>query len=612
MKRFLSSFSRITFRVTFLAIALLAALIFRHLSDLMNLNALRPRITDLLQKSFHCQVVLGTVDAELIPSPGVIVHNVVFLSPVSPHRVLTSVAGVHLWISQSGLLHHRLQIRAVRFWKARFIVHHLQIPNGEAQWEMLPIPHSDTGNDESGIDRWEVRDGTLEFWDHSQTRTVKWKIDRLNGQILPPSQTAALAGHVEVFGNDSLLDLHYDATQKYPIRAKFNQVDITAAQALGISIPFIHIPSAAITIQARLTPSLTIQAALRPSADSGDIQIHARKTTSGSWVWSADGKNTVLPNTDFRLPEWTAGGDTQNTFVKAQATTAGGGTAGVFWKKPADHETALLTVEASSVTIREVLELFNLQSPSGNVTSHPSAFNPYGYESWVIRSGSMASMLRPEATFEILDSTIDVNGMLVQMTGAFDLQGTTRRAKIRGTAANIPLQSVLESFFAPPAAITGTGQMDFDLQFPLTKAWSNDLSGLMNVQIVSGVIRRLKTVYRIISVLNLENYLRLRLPEVTAQGIPFNTLTGHVVAQVGVFSSEDLFLKSDSLNIGAKGNVNIPQKNLHLILRLEMFRFVEDILKQVPITHWIFKKPNKILFPLVVTLEGPWDDVDVR
>ena len=43
-----------------------------------------------------------------------------------------------------------------------------------------------------------------------------------------------------------------------------------------------------------------------------------------------------------------------------------------------------------------------------------------------------------------------------------------------------------------------------------------------------------------------------------------------------------------------------------------MLRFLEDILKDVPVTHWIFKKPNKILFPLIVTLEGTWDDVDVR
>ena len=129
------------------------------------------------------------------------------------------------------------------------------------------------------------------------------------------------------------------------------------------------------------------------------------------------------------------------------------------------------------------------------------------------------------------------------------------------------------------------------------------------MEVKDGVLKALKTMYRIMAVLNLGNYLRLRLPSVTAAGIEFDELSGHLVFQNGVLSTEDLFLKSPNMNIGAKGSLDIPGRGVKATLRLEMLRFLEDILRDVPITHWIFKKPNKIFLPLVVSLEGPWDDI---
>ena len=68
-----------------------------------------------------------------------------------------------------------------------------------------------------------------------------------------------------------------------------------------------------------------------------------------------------------------------------------------------------------------------------------------------------------------------------------------------------------------------------------------------------------------------------------------------------MLSSDDLFLKSPDMNIGAKGSVDMAHQRVKVVLRLEMLRFLEDIFRYVPITHWLFKKPNKILFPLIVT-----------
>ena len=207
---------------------------------------------------------------------------------------------------------------------------------------------------------------------------------------------------------------------------------------------------------------------------------------------------------------------------------------------------------------------------------------------------------------------MDFAGMQLNLTGSFPLTSEKRLALIQGQLYNIPAASVVESFFQPPAPLSGTGQAQFQLTFPLSDQWVQGLTGSVQVQVNGGVLLFMKTFYRIVSVLNLSNYLRLRFPQVTARGIPFESIMGHLNFKNGVLSSDDLFLKSPSLNLGAKGTVDLVQEKIKIALRLEMLRFLEDIIKLVPITHWIFKKPNKILFPLVVTVTGPWDDVDIR
>ncbi len=262
------------------------------------------------------------------------------------------------------------------------------------------------------------------------------------------------------------------------------------------------------------------------------------------------------------------------------------------------------------MTIRQILEIFKLQSASQQRSAQ--ALNPVGYEPWRVNRGSLEAVIHDGTSFDVKESDIDFAAMHLDLAGTFDLTKTNPQARLQGSLQNIPIIPVEESFFTPPSPVTGTGQGTLTLTFPLSADWIKGLSGQLQIEVDHGVVRSLKTNYRIFSVLNLGNYLRLRFPKVTAQGIVFEKLSGHFTFQNGVLSSDDLFLKSPDMNVGVKGTLDIPGKRLSSTLRLEMFRFLEDILKNVPITHWIFKKPNKIFLPLVVTVEGPLDNIDVR
>jgi len=698
------SWYHITTRSLFLAAALILALTLWYLPNFLELNEFRPQVLDFLQKTFHCHVIVGDIRGELVPYPGLIVEHVVFLEESSAARqadarrgvwraaprVLASVNGVHLWFSRK-ILEGRLQFRAVRFSRPRFIVHRETESSGEKRWTFLSVPGMTSSSAVPGgggalVDEWQIRNGSVEYWDHAAAATHKWVADQFNGSFLTGSQSGSITGKVPRLGRQAMLDLHYTGAAVFPLEAHLGAVELSAiGKETPLQVPAFE-DTADFLVKARFEPDFAVQATMEPmllphtdgkrlrvratfekdhlhahletldaapmtmevDADigkdawkaraavtgydaalvrtfyeqswvdrllgPGTLEAHAQSGGSGGWNWSALGKDFRMEGTALRIPEWSARGDSKSTTVLAHGVTAQGGTADVVWALPEASTVATLQVDADSVTLRQVLEVFNLQSkPASAAAAQPEdSMNPFGYEPWLITKGSMRALLHNGTMFEIQQSRFVIAGMQTNLSGTFELTQLNPHAHIQGDVQNIAVAPVVESFFKPPSPVTGTGKISFTLAFPMSDSWIQGLSGPIQLEIDNGLIRELKTIYRIMTVLNLSNYLRLRFPQITARGIQFQTLSGHLTFQNGVLSSEDLFSKGPTLNMGARGSVNIPARRIKISLRLEMFRFLEDILKDVPITHWMFKKPSKILLPLVVVVDGPWDNVEIR
>ncbi len=343
----------------------------------------------------------------------------------------------------------------------------------------------------------------------------------------------------------------------------------------------------------------------------GSITASIQSGHAGLWHGLVTGEGFTLKDSPFQLPMWRAQIDPGNFSLLVQGMTAEKGAAIVSWTHRTADSGSALRVDVSSVTLREVLTVFRLQSRPG-IDQTKKSWNPWGYETWPVDQGFLKAVIHPGTSLEVQESHLDLAGMSLDLKGTFDLQTSSPLAHIQGTLQDIPLAFVVESFFNPPSPITGTADTTFALVFPLSTHWIQGLNGSLDLQAAEGVVHAFKTFYRIMSVLNLTTYLRLRVPQLTAQGIVYQSLEGHLAFQQGVLSSDDLFLKSPAMNLGFQGKVDIPAQRLDTQVRIELFRFLEDVLKAVPITHWIFKKPNKIFLPLVVAVEGPWNNLDIH
>ncbi len=609
------SFSRITRWSAFLSAALLLALSLRHLPDFLELDEFRPDVVRALEENCHCKVMVGNIQGELLPYPGLAAGHVVFLEPTPKPRILAYASAVHFGVSWKSMAKHGLHFRVVRFWQPRFFLRRERGATQDIRWVFLGSPTDVEAKQNSEINRWEVRNGTLEVQDKTTRPTRSWVFDRLNGFYRVDLQSAELSGRVPAVGAKSSFIVHYDASVVHV------QVRAAAWAAMTVSVDahgagrrwdmqghVRHYQAQVVRpwFDERWTNGLTGPGSIDFSARSGPVP--------GAWSWTATGKGFGFGQTVLRIDEWTAEATHRSLTVHVAANTPEGGVLHVNWEKPSPEEAQSLRVDVASVTVRQILQVFDLEAPTPRANGLPGgqSWNPHGYEPWRLTRGSMNALIRPDVSFEVQQSSVDIAGMHSDLKGTFGLTRADPQARIQGVLQNIAAAPVVESFFAPPAPISGTAQVDYTLSFPLSATWIQGLNGTLQVQVNKGVLRFLKTYYRITSVLNLGTYLSFRFPKLTAQGIAFETVTGHLAFQNGVLSAEDLFLKSPSMNLGAKGSVDIPAARMDVKLRIELFRFLEDVLKVVPITHWIFRKPNKILFPLVVTVAGPWENPDIR
>jgi hypothetical protein len=198
---------------------------------------------------------------------------------------------------------------------------------------------------------------------------------------------------------------------------------------------------------ARLVRAFMKQPWIRRLEGPGTITAQAR-VGAGELDWNMSGRNFSLEDTPWLIPAWTAMGSQSGVAVDVHASTMNGAGAEVIWRSAGPAQDRTLAVQGSSVTIREILQVFKLQSDHGVA---PQRFYPYGYESWKLNKVSMQSQLYLNS-MEVSEGHADFeSGMQLDLTGSFDIGVSSPQARIEGSLEGVPVAATIESFFAPPA-----------------------------------------------------------------------------------------------------------------------------------------------------------------
>ncbi|MEI7636312.1 MAG: AsmA-like C-terminal region-containing protein, partial [Syntrophus sp. (in: bacteria)] len=176
----------------------------------------------------------------------------------------------------------------------------------------------------------------------------------------------------------------------------------------------------------------------------------------------------------------------------------------------------------------------------------------------------------------------------------------------------------------PAEALLWTGEKDPRVRGILTA--SGDLTatgktavelkasaaGMVKMGIEKGIIRKANALYRIFSVLNVSQLLKFKLPDMNADGMPYNSITATLFLKNGIMTSKDFYIDSDVMNILAMGNVDLIQENIDLKVGLQPLQTVDKIVSRIPVAGWILTDDNGRFITAYFEVKGPLGDPKVR
>ncbi len=131
------------------------------------------------------------------------------------------------------------------------------------------------------------------------------------------------------------------------------------------------------------------------------------------------------------------------------------------------------------------------------------------------------------------------------------------------------------------------------------------LDGGTNVVINEGVIRKSNVLLTILDFLSLQNIFTKRPPDLSKEGLYFESLGGHGKIEQGVLRSENAQMKSPVLNAVGAGKLDLPQGLVDFNLGVQPLGTIDTVVSNIPIVGHILTGNNKSLITYYFEVTGP-------
>jgi len=136
-------------------------------------------------------------------------------------------------------------------------------------------------------------------------------------------------------------------------------------------------------------------------------------------------------------------------------------------------------------------------------------------------------------------------------------------------------------------------------------------TGKFQVRAEKGILKKFSGLSKTFAFLNLMQFVKLKLPDMTTQGMTYNVITSNMSLSGGVISSDDFFIDSDSIQISGSGKIDYLKKKLDLIVGIHPLQTLDFIASKIPIAGWIITDEKGKLITFNLKVEGSWDNPNV-
>ncbi len=202
-----------------------------------------------------------------------------------------------------------------------------------------------------------------------------------------------------------------------------------------------------------------------------------------------------------------------------------------------------------------------------------------------------------------LNGHIDLN-----LTGRAKDDWITMVGKVRNMNAG-PL--FLLSGKRKKAPIVGRLNVDADMRADTDGDFFQTLTGTAMVKLRHGHLNRFTLLSRLLSFINLKNWLTANMPNPLLAGLPFETITADFKGGDGVLHTDNLRLHGPVMDIVANGDIDVAKSRMDMTVGMLPLKTVNWLISNIPI---IGKHVASATTPLVAAyfnVSGPVSDPSV-
>jgi len=138
------------------------------------------------------------------------------------------------------------------------------------------------------------------------------------------------------------------------------------------------------------------------------------------------------------------------------------------------------------------------------------------------------------------------------------------------------------------------------------------LDGRMEVSAGAGVIKRFNLLGKIFSLLNVSQYFKLKLPDLSVEGLPFNGIQGSIDLAAGVAYTEDFIVDSEAIRLTAVGSHDIGEDKVDLMVGVMPFVTVDRVISSIPVLGDVIAGEDKSFVGYYFRAKGPLDDPEIE
>jgi len=175
----------------------------------------------------------------------------------------------------------------------------------------------------------------------------------------------------------------------------------------------------------------------------------------------------------------------------------------------------------------------------------------------------------------IKDSVVRLDGISVKLLGGkgggravANLSGKAPEYETNLTLDTLQMDKLYEALGMLPGLITGTAstQEAITTRGHTPDDFKRTLTGSVRFEIKDGSIRKMDAIGKILSVLNVKRLISGKLPDVTREGVPFDSIAGTLRFKNGLMTTDDLKLEGAVLDAEVKGTFNLSDKQMKMVV----------------------------------------------